>query len=196
MKKIILFISLSLGITLAYSQDGVNLIALGNKEMNEGNFKQAETYYTMALIKEPQNWHLYTLLGFSFHKQKYFNKADSFYNISILNDSNQSKAYWYKGMNLIKLKKDSLAILNYKKFILIEKSGSHIEAYKQISKSYERILRRTGLTNIEIDDLLHHLNQILILDPSAPEAPQIHNFIESIKSKRPSNVVGKWKLES
>jgi tetratricopeptide (TPR) repeat protein len=196
MKHIVLTILIILNNNLIKAQDGVNLIALGNKEMNEGNFKQAEKYYGMALTKEPQNWHIYTLLGFSFYKQNLFNKADSFYNITLSNDSNQTKTYWYKGLNLIKLKKDSLAILSYKKFILKEKNGSHVEAYKQISKSYERILRRTGLNNLEIDDLIHHLSQILILDPSAPEAPQILNFIESIKSKRPINLTGKWKLES
>jgi tetratricopeptide (TPR) repeat protein len=196
MKNIILSILIILNINSTKGQDGVNLIALGNKEMNEGNYKQAEKFYSMALIKEPQNWHIYTLLGFSYHKQNFYNKADSFFNITISNDSNQTKAYWYRGMNLIKMKKDSLAIISYKNFILKEKNGSHIEAHKQISKSYERILRRNGLYNFEIDDLIYHLNQILILDPSAPEAPQILNFIETIKSKRPVNLIGKWKLES
>jgi tetratricopeptide (TPR) repeat protein len=181
---------------ITFGQDGVNLIALGNKEMNEGNYKQAEKYYNLALAKEPQYWHIYTLIGFSYHKQNYFSKADSFYNICIKNDSTQSKAYWYRGMNLVKLKKDSLAILSYKKFISIEKYGSHLEAHKQISKSYERILRNSGLTAYETDDLIYHLEQIIILEPSAPEATAIENFIETIKRKRPEKIESKWKLNS
>jgi outer membrane protein assembly factor BamD (BamD/ComL family) len=37
------------------AQDGYNLYALGNKEMNEGNYRKAEEYYLAAFAKEPQN---------------------------------------------------------------------------------------------------------------------------------------------
>ncbi len=191
-----MFSLILLNINQSRAQDGFNFIAQGNKEMNEGNYRKAEQYYLTALAKEPQNWNLYTLIGFSLHKQNYFNKSDSFYMITIQNDSLSSKAYWYKGMNLVKMKKDSLAILSYKKFIDIEKkrNGSLIEAYKQVGKSYERILRKTGLYSNEVDDMIFHLEQIEITDPSYPEVPVIKNFVELLKTQRPKQQVGKWIL--
>ena len=101
----------------ASAQDGLNLVALGNQSMNNGAYREASEYYQAALQKDPQNWTIYTMLAFSIHKQKRFREADSLFGISLNNDSSNSKTYWYKAMNHIALKQDSIAILLYKKFI-------------------------------------------------------------------------------
>jgi hypothetical protein len=111
-------------------------------------------------------------------------------------DSLASKVYWYKGMNHIALKEDSTAIVNYKKFIDIEKksNGRLIEAYKAIGQSYERMLRSDGLYSWQIDDMIYYYELVEQTDPSLMEVPLIQNFIEHVKSKRPANQIGKWKL--
>lgn len=196
MKNLFLFLTLVLIFQLK-AQDNNNLVAMGNQAMNEGNFKGAERFYLSALAKDNRNYLLYTYIGFSLHKQNYFSKADSFFQISINNDSTLSKAFWYKGMNLVKMKKDSLAILSYKKFIQLERKrggNSLVEANSQIAKCYERILRKDGLYSFQIDDMLNHLNDVLIEDLSSPRVPVIENFIEHIKQKRPASQTGKWVL--
>jgi tetratricopeptide (TPR) repeat protein len=190
---IVLLAFLSLSFNLA-SQNVPNLTALGNQAMNNGQFRNAQQYYQTAIQKEPQNWDLYTLLGFSIHKQKKFNYADSIYAIAVKNDSNSSKAHWYKGMNHIAMRQDSSAIWHYKKFIDLEKirGGSLIQAYRSIGQSYERMLKNDGLYSWQIDDMIYHYEQIELADPSYVEVPLIRNFIEVVQNRRPANQVGKW----
>lgn len=182
---------------LAKAQDGLNLFALGNQSMNSGNYREAQEYYQAALAKDQFNWNIYTMLAFSIHKQKRFKEADSLYRISLSNDTTNSKTYWYKAMNHIALKQDSIAIVLYKKFIKIEKlrGGSVTHAYRSVGQCYERMLRRDGLYAWQIDDMIYHYDQIEKLDPSGVEVPLIRNFIELVNSKRPANQVGKWKME-
>ncbi len=189
----IAFLCLASGV---FAQDN-NLVVLGNKEMNDGNYRLAQDYYQAALEKEPQNWNLYTLLGFCYHKQRRYRPADSLFRIAVQNDSTNSKPFWYKGLNHLSMRQDSLSIVNFKKFISIEKNrnGSLVQAYRYIGQSYERILRKDGLFSWEIDDMLYHYEQVERADPSYVEVPQIRNFIELVNSKRPANQVGKWKLE-
>ncbi len=181
----------------AAAQEGLNLVALGNQSMNNGAYREASEYYQAALQKDPQNWTIYTMLAFSIHKQKRFREADSLFRISLNNDSSNSKTYWYKAMNHIALKQDSIAIVLYKKFIQIEKFREHsvTQAYRSVGQCYERLLRREGLFAWQIDDMVYHYEQIEKLDPSGVEVPLIRNFIELVNAKRPANQVGKWKME-
>jgi len=193
--KQFLFIACLFIVQSGFAQD-YNVV-LGNKEMNDGNYRLAQDYYQAALAQEPQNWNLYTLLGFCYHKQKLYKDADSLFRIAVKNDSTSSKAFWYKGLNHLTLRQDSMAIVNFKKFISLEKTrgGSLIQAYRYIGQSYERILKKDGLYSWQIDDMLFHYEQIERTDPSYVEVPQIRNFIDLVKSKRPANQSGKWKLE-
>lgn len=186
----------SVGFHALWAQNGYDQTILGNQAMNEGRFRDAQKHYEAALIKEPKNAEIYTLLGFSYHKQKYFRIADSIYKISIGLDSSASRVYWYKGMNHVAMKQDTAAITNYKTFIQLEKSrgGRLLEAYKAIGQSYERILRKDGLYSWQIDEMIYYYELIEQADPSAIEVPMIRNFVEMIKSKRPANQTGKWKL--
>lgn len=179
------------------AQDGIDLVSLGNKEMNDRNYVKADYYYSLALAKEPQNWNIYTLLGFSKHKQQKYQEADSLYSITIQNDSNSSRVHWNKGLNYIRLKKDSLCIKHYKKFIQLERNNRPsglTDAYKQVGIAYERILRKKGLTSGQIDDMIFHLSQLELMDPYLPDVPLINNFIEKIKRLRPKNQNGLWIL--
>ena len=179
------------------TQDGIDLVSLGNKEMNDRNYVKADYYYSLALANEPQNWNIYTLLGFSKHKQQKYQEADSLYSITIHNDSNSSRAHWNKGLNYIRLKKDSLCIKHYKKFIQLERNNRPsglTDAYKQVGIAYERILRKKGLTSGQIDDMIFHLSQLELMDPYLPDVPLINNFIEKIKRLRPKNQNGLWIL--
>ena len=179
------------------AQVGIDLVSLGNKEMNDRNYVKADYYYSLALVKEPQNWNLYTLLGFSKHKQQKYQEADSLYSITIQNDSNSSRAHWNKGLNYIRLKKDSLCIKHYKKFIQLERNNRPsglTDAYKQVGIAYERILRKKGLTAVQIDDMIFHLSQLELMDSYLPDVPLINNFIEKIKRLRPKNQNGLWIL--
>jgi tetratricopeptide (TPR) repeat protein len=194
-KSLIAFLCL-LSTQITFANDGQSLVVLGNQAMNQGRYRVAQDYYQQALVLEPQNANIYTLLGFCYHKQRQFNNADSIFKISIQMDSLASKVYWYKGMNHIALKEDSTAIVNYKKFIDIEKksNGRLIEAYKAIGQSYERMLRSDGLYSWQIDDMIYYYELVEQTDPSLMEVPLIQNFIEHVKSKRPANQIGKWKL--
>lgn len=196
MKLFAIFCIAILSSVTGFSQD--NLVTEGNQAMNEGRYRQAQEFYQAALARDPRNWYIYTKLGFCFHKQQQFRTADSLFRIVIENDSTNSSAYWYKGMNHVAQKQDSMAIASYKKFIKFEKprGGSLVKAYMSIGRCYERILRKDGLYSWEIDDMLYNYEQVELADPSYPEVPLIRNFIELVKSKRPVTQTGKWKLES
>jgi tetratricopeptide (TPR) repeat protein len=197
MKYSILLFCLACSAGLSAQEDD-HLIVLGNKEMNDGNYRLAQDYYEAALAREPQNWNLYTLLGFCYHKQRLYKMADSLLRIAVRNDSTNSKPFWYKGLNHLTLRQDSMVIVCFKKFISIEKTrnGSLIQAYRYIGQSYERMLRKDGLYSWQIDDMLFHYEQIERTDPSYVEVPVIRNLIDEVKAKRPANQTGKWKLGS
>ncbi len=175
-----------------------HLVESGNREMNDGNYRMAQDYYQAALAKEPQNWNLHTLLGFCYHKQKLYTLADSMFRISTMNDSVSSKGFWYKGLNHLAMRQDSMSIISFKKFISLEKnrSGSLVQAYRYIGQSYERMLKRDGLYSWQVDDMIFHYEQIERTDPSYVEVPLIRQFLELVKAQRPANQVGKWKMES
>lgn len=164
--------------------------------MNEGNYRQAEEYYQSALVKEPQNWNIYTQLGYCYHRQLRFGEADSIFRIACTNDSTNSKPFWYKGLNHTKLKQDSMVIVCYKKFISIEKKryGNLTNAYKNIGQAYARMLKKDGLYSWQVDDMIYHYEQVEIIEHMTPDIPDIKNFIELVKAKRPANQSGKWKL--
>ncbi|MCC6818289.1 MAG: hypothetical protein IT245_05320 [Bacteroidia bacterium] len=179
------------------AQNGQDLVVLGNQAMNEGRYRDAQINYEAAIIKDPQNAEIYTLLGFSLHKQKYFRKADSIYMISLNLDSLASRVYWYKGLNHIAMKQDTAAIDNYKRFITLEKprGGRLTDAYLAIGRAYERIMKREGLLSWQIDDMIYYYELVEQTDPQFNETPLIQNFVALIKSKRPANQTGRWKLE-
>lgn len=181
---------------LATAQDGPNLFARGNEEMNKRNYRKAEEYYLAALAKEPQNWNIMTNLGFCYHKQLRYKDADSIYKIVIANDSGSSKPYWYKGMNHVHLKQDSMVVVCYKKFLDIEKkrNGNLILGYRNVGDAYARMLSKDGLLSWQIDDMIYHYEQLEQIDPSIPDIPDIQNYIDKVKAKRPANQLGKWKL--
>ena len=181
----------------AFAQDGYNLYALGNKAMNEGNYRQAEEYYRSALVKEPQNWNILTQLGYCCHRQMRYREADSLFKIACFNDSLNSKPFWYKGLNHVKLKEDSMAVVCYKKFISIEKGryGNLTNAYRSVGESYARMLKKDGLYSYEIDDMIYHYEQVERIEPMTPDIPEIRNFIELVKAKRPADQKGKWVLK-
>ena len=194
-----LFIIVSLALLTSgnmAAQDNFNLVSMGNQAMNEGRYRDAQDLYQAALAKEPQSANIYTLLGFCHHKQRQFKLADSIYTISIGLDSVASKVYWYKGMNHIALKQDSIGILNYKHFIRLEKprGGRLLEAYKAIGKCYERQLYKDGLYSWQIDDMLYYYELLEQADPSMQDAPLIKNFCEKVRLERPDAQVGKWKM--
>ncbi len=193
--KLLLLLLMTYGIS-SFAQDGFNLFALGNKEMNEGNYRKAEEYYLAALAKEPQNWNMLTQLGYCYHRQVKYRLADSIYKIVIKNDSNSSKPFWYKGMNHAKLGEDSMVVICYKKFIEIEKKreGNLILGYKNVGGAYQRMLKKDGLYSWQIDDMIYHYEQLERIDPGMIEIPNIMNFIEIVKAKRPANQSGKGVL--
>jgi len=194
--KTILCLFFALGINTLSAQDNFNLVAMGNQAMNEGRYRDAQELFQAAIAKEPQNANLYTLLGFSVHKQKQFKMADSIYLISIGLDSNASKVYWYKGLNHVSLKQDSLGIINYKHFIRLEKArgGRLLEAYKAIGNCYEHILYREGLYSWQIDEMIYYYELLEQADPSMPYVPLIKSFIEKVRAQRPANQTGRWKM--
>ncbi len=198
MKKFFSIVFLLISSACAFAQDDDHLVVLGNKEMNDGNYRLAQDFYQAALAKEPQNWNLYTLLGFCYHKQKLYKIADSILRIAVTNDSINSKPFWYKGLNHLTLRQDSMAITCFKKFISIEKTrnGSLVQAYRYVGQCYERTLKRDGLYSWQIDDMIFHYEQIERTDPSYVEVPLIRNFLETVKASRPANQVGKWKMEA
>jgi tetratricopeptide (TPR) repeat protein len=197
MRLIILLGIVFLSLNTSNAQDVPNLFALGNQAMNSGLYRDAQQYYQAALAKEPLNWSIQTMLAFSIHKQKRFKDADSIYRYVLINDSGNSKAHWYKGMNHIALRQDSLAIIHYKKFIQLEKNKGTvlIQAHRAIGQCYERLLKKDGLYSWQIDEMIYHYEQIERIDPSNIDVPVIRNFIELLKSRRPSEQTGKWKME-
>lgn len=193
--RLLIFVALLLSQT-SFAQDNFNLVAMGNQAMNEGRYRDAQEFYLGALTKEPQSGNIYTLLGFCYHKQRQYKLADSIFHISIGLDSAASKVYWYKGMNHVALKQDSLAILEYKHFIRLEKArgGRLLEAYKAIGKCYERQLYKDGLYSWQIDEMLYYYELLEQSDPSMQEVPFIRNFCEKVRMERPDNQTGKWKM--
>lgn len=182
---------------VAIQVDAQEQVTLGNQAMNEGRYRDAQYLYEAAIVKDPHNSEIFTMLGFSYHKQKYFRKADSIYMISIQMDSMPSRVYWYKAMNHVAMKQDTAAIFNYKKFITLEKNrgGRLLEAYLAIGRAYERIMKKDGLYSWQIDEMIYYYELVEQADPNFVEVPLIQNFIELVKSKRPANQTGKWKME-
>jgi tetratricopeptide (TPR) repeat protein len=196
MRLFILALFSIFGTINVFAQDNFNLVAMGNQAMNEGRYRDAQEFYLAALTKEPQSGNIYTLLGFCYHKQRQYRLADSIFTISIGLDSVASKVYWYKGMNHIALKQDSLGIIQYKHFIRLEKArgGRLLEAYKAIGKCYERQLYKDGLYSWQIDEMLYYYELLEQADPSMQDAPLIKNFCEKVRLERPDAQVGKWKM--
>lgn len=194
--KLLLYAFLLCSVSEVTAQDGQNLVALGNQAMNEGALRRAMEYYQAALAKEPQNGQIYTLYGYALHRQKLFSKADSVYRIALNLDSMNSKVHWYKGMNHVAMRQDSMAIQSYKRFLVLEKKrgGSLVNAYLNIGQCYERLLKNEGLYDWQLDDMIYHYEQVEYLDPSGVNSQLIRNFIETVKSRRPASFSGKWRM--
>lgn len=178
---------------MVFSQ--VNNFALANKEMSDKNYVKAEEYYLLAMAEEPMNYNIMTYYAFCKHKQLKYNEADSLLRISIKNDSSNAMSYWFSGLNYVKLKKDSLAVLSFKKFIKTEKvKGSNtLLAYKNVGAAYQRELKTNGLLKWQVEDMIYHYEQVARLEPSDQDIPNIQNFIEIVKSQMPVVFTGKWK---
>lgn len=181
-----------------FAQDAKNHVAFGNQCMNEGTYKKASEFYQLAIQDDPRNGSIYTMWGFSVHKQKQFKLADSIYTIALGLDSSLSKTYWYKALNHITLRQDSTAIIYFKHFLNKEKNtgNSLLMAYKSIGQCYERQLYTKGLLSWQIDDMIFHYQQIEAVDTNAPEVPMIRAFVEKVQNQRPIEQVGKWKMEA
>ena len=191
--KLLFTFSMFLFSQLSFSQ--VNNFALANKEMNDKNYVKAEEYYLLAMAEEPLNYNIVSYYAYCKHKQLKYTEADSLLKISIKNDSTNAMSYWFSGLNYVKLKKDSLAVIAYKKFIKTEKvKGSNtLLAYKNVGAAYQRELKTNGLLKWQIEDMIYHYEQVARMEPSDQDVPNIQNFIEIIKSQMPVVFTGKWK---
>ncbi len=194
MKNVILGIILFLGHSV-FSQ--TNYFSLANMEMNNKNYVKAEEYYLVAMQQEPLNYNILSYYGFCKHKQKYYQEADSIFKISVSKDSNNAQTYWFMGQNYTKMKKDSLTVWAYKKFINKEKiKGANTRiAYKNVGNAYYRILISKGLNGEQTDDLIFHLEQVEKLEPSDLDIPQIQSTLDLIKKKRPDDKKQVWILK-
>jgi len=77
--KHILFIVFILVVSTAFAQPAQKFVRSGNKEYNDGHYKEAEINYRKALTKSPGSQKATYNLGNSLYKQKNFDEASAQY---------------------------------------------------------------------------------------------------------------------
>jgi tetratricopeptide (TPR) repeat protein len=172
----------------------VNYLEEGNSYLNNGELEKAEQTFKAGIKAEPDNLIYQCQLGLTLIEQKEFKAAEKTLKKVLKNDSNNVAAIWYSGIGNFKGGQDRMAIERFEKALTLldENSGQYYSANWFIGKSYSVLLKTEGLTYKETDRMFECYEEYLRLQPNANDAPQIKEYVERKKKRRPSDNVKKW----
>jgi tetratricopeptide (TPR) repeat protein len=171
-------------------------IQKGNKAIAEKNYVLAEEIYRDAIQSDTSRLDYQNQLALSLLKQEKHGEAQIILDKILLLDSVNVAASWYSGINYwTNLKGDLRKAVFYFERVLPffdEKHGQYFSANWFIGKAYRRLWKSEGLYFHEVSRMIECYSKYLELQPNAKDAREISEYIEYIKSVRPSDNVEKW----
>lgn len=205
---VLLLISPSLG--AASPADDDQTLRRGNAFLDAGDFPSAEKVFREALASAPDNAVYRAQLALSLIQQKKYSDAESELNALLARDPKSTAAFWYKAQNSFTAGKHREAIARFKAALPLLDPGSP-QVYADhwfVGTSWRSLLYFTppeeraggdpdadlGLAPAEVDEMLAAFNEYLRLQPHAPDAREIRQFVSWVRKQRPPSNVKKWLL--
>lgn len=170
--------------------------AEGNAYMNQKKFVLAEETFAEGIEVDSSLHILYPSLANAMIMQQKHNPADSVLDVILKKHPNYLGALWFKGLNYFYWDRDSMSVIYMKAYLKRAKMPNNqvIKGYYYVGRAYEKILRTKGLTQLELSEMIAYYDKFTILGEGHPAANRIKGFIAIVKSKKPANYRGRWKL--
>lgn len=168
----------------------------GNAFMNEKKFALAEQTFAEGIEVDSSLHILYPSLANAMTMQQKFNPADSVLDVILKKHPNYIGALWFKGLNYFYWDEDSMATVFFKKYLSIANTANNqiANAHYYIGRAYENLLRKEGLTQGDLTDLIVHYQKFITLAEGHPLVAKKKALIDEINAKKPHIFSGKWKL--
>ena len=169
--------------------------AEGNAYMNEKNYLLAEQTFAEGIEADTSIHILYPSLANAMTMQGKFNPAESVLDVVLKKQPNLIGAIWFKGLNYFYWDEDSMAAVYFKKYLGLANSANNqiANAHYYIGRAYENLLRKEGLTQGDLTDLLVHYQKFIAIAEGHPLVAKKKALIDDIKAQKPLVYAGKWK---
>lgn len=175
---------------LAQEEDeSAGLLEEAARAMNQRNFSRAEEIYRILIQQNKDDATLQQLLCHALINQKEFRECDSMLRRMVERDTNNAGNYWYMGLSAERQRKDSIAALGFKYYILKEKNirGRNVKAWLHVGSAYRRMMHDSGISRDQCLEMIHYYKQYLQLNPGDPYAADLQLFIENVSLRIPNS---------
>lgn len=166
----------------------------GNSYLNSEQFDKAEQTFREAIESDSTNLIYQCQLGLTLIQAKKYGDGEQVLDKVLKTDPNNVAAIWYSGIGNFHNVQYRQAIDRFERALtLLDKnSGQYYSANWFIGKCYSILLKTEGLTYTETDRMFECYEEYLRLQPNAEDAPQIKEYLERKKKRRPPSNVKVW----
>lgn len=157
--------------------------------MRQRRFLEAELIYRSIVDKNPDDLTVKQLLCHALMNQKKYNEADSMLRKMVEADTNNAGNYWYMGLSAERQAKNEWAIHWFKTYLLKTKNANAQDpkGWLHVASGYRRMMHDSGITKLQGDDMIYHYEKYIQLNPTDPNLPLIHDFLEAVKPRLKSS---------
>jgi tetratricopeptide (TPR) repeat protein len=173
-----------------YLREGNNLLEQGHPELAEAVFRE-------AILAEPDRSNLFEAqVALSLINQGNFEAADRILESLLASVPDDPAAAWYFGLSSYFAGEFVLAVQRFEAAIpVLEAAGNHgqvYSAYYFIGESYYELLRSDGLTQSQVDTMLHAYEFYLANAPPDAATPNYERRVQWLRDNRPPENVLRW----
>jgi len=166
----------------------------GNSYLNSEQFDKVEQTFREAIESDSTNLIYQCQLGLTLIQAKKYGDGEQVLDKVLKTDPNNVAAIWYSGIGNFHNVQYIQAIDRFERALtLLDKnSGQYYSVNWFIGKCYSILLKTEGLTYTETDRMFECYEEYLRLQPNAEDAPQIKEYLERKKKRRPPSNVKVW----
>ena len=193
LKKIKFIVLLLLTTTFTiYAQD--EYLVKGNNYLNSQEFDKAEQTFREAIQSDSRNLIYQCQLGLTLIQAKKYAEGQKVLDQILKVDSRNVAAIWYSGVGFYsnELYKDGILRFEDALLLIDPNSPQFYSAYWFIAASYSNLLKTEGLTYTQTDRMFECFEEYLKLQPNAPDAEEIKEYVAIKKIRRPPSNVKVW----
>ena len=181
-----------LSISNTYSQS--DYLEKGNSYLNNMEFEKAEQIFREAIQSDSGNLIYQSQLALTLIQSKKFAEGQKLLDEILKVDPKNVGAIWYSGIGFYNSKSYLEGNRRFEEALLLLdfSSPQYYSAHWFIAAGYSNLLKTEGLTFAQTDRMFECFEEYLRLQPNAPDAEEIKDYVEYKKKRRPPSNVKVW----
>ena len=157
---------------------------------DQGDYKNAETYYKKAVVRDPENINFNIQYGVTLNALERYDEAKSYFNAALSYEPNNDVAYYYLAIVNIKMKNGNEALSSIAKALKIDTTAPYLytlgEAAELIGDTNSAITAYNNAIKIKSDYELPKINLGKIYDEQGDYDKALDQLLSAYKNNSKS----------